>query len=119
MNDVTTGARKKQNLVALYSILEYCEEPYVCRRLMQLKFLGEDFDATGCNRMCDNCKTGLRLSSNDLTESALKVLDFLQDAQIARNNFTMNHVTQFLRGKKVDSKYPINKNLLNDYTACL
>ena len=31
-----TGVRKKENLHALYSILEYCEEPNLCRRMMQL-----------------------------------------------------------------------------------
>lgn len=29
-----SGVRKKENLVALYSILEYCEEPFLCRRMM-------------------------------------------------------------------------------------
>ena len=32
--NTSANARKKQNLYALYSILEYCEEPYICRRQM-------------------------------------------------------------------------------------
>ena len=35
-NNSSTGARKKENLHALYSILQYCEEPHLCRREMQL-----------------------------------------------------------------------------------
>lgn len=35
-NSASSGARKKENLHALYSILEYCEETYQCRRKMQL-----------------------------------------------------------------------------------
>ena len=31
-----SGARKKENLNALYFMLQYCEEPYLCRRMMQL-----------------------------------------------------------------------------------
>ena len=31
-NSSSTGRRKKENLYALYSMLDYCEEPYVCRR---------------------------------------------------------------------------------------
>jgi len=31
-NSASSGVRKKENLRALYSILEYCEEPYLCRR---------------------------------------------------------------------------------------
>ena len=33
-NIASTGVRKKENLHALYSILEYCEESYMCRRKM-------------------------------------------------------------------------------------
>lgn len=31
-NSSSSQARKRENLYALYSILEYCEEPYMCRR---------------------------------------------------------------------------------------
>lgn len=47
-NKDNTKGRKNENLHALYSILEYCEEPHICRRKMQLNFLGEEFD----ERMC-------------------------------------------------------------------
>lgn len=55
-NKDNTSGRKNENLHALYSILEYCEEPYICRRKMQLSFLGEDFNERNCNKMCDNCR---------------------------------------------------------------
>ena len=55
-NTDNTNNRKNENLHALYSILDYCEEPYICRRKMQLKFLGEEFSESLCNAMCDNCK---------------------------------------------------------------
>lgn len=29
-------------------MLDYCEEPYVCRRQMQLSFLAEEFDSSKC-----------------------------------------------------------------------
>ena len=48
--------RKNQNLSALYSILNFCEEPYVCRRKLQMNFLGEEFDEKLCKQMCDNCR---------------------------------------------------------------
>ena len=48
-NQGSSGSRKNENLHALYAILDYCEEPYLCRRKMQLNFLGEDFDETRCN----------------------------------------------------------------------
>ena len=43
-NRESNGRRKNENLHALYSILDYCEEPFTCRRKLQLSFLGEEFD---------------------------------------------------------------------------
>lgn len=77
-NNHTTGARKRENLYALYSILEYCEEPYLCRRQMQLMFLGEEFKASKCDRMCDNCRNGLVPIQKDRTEEACKIIGFLK-----------------------------------------
>ena len=47
--------------------MEYCEEPYLCRRKMQLEFLGEAFDANSCKGMCDNCRQGLKVVEKDYT----------------------------------------------------
>lgn len=55
-NRDNTSGRKNENLHALYSILEYCEEPFICRRKMQLNFLGEEFEDENCKNMCDNCR---------------------------------------------------------------
>jgi superfamily II DNA helicase RecQ len=42
-NKDNTMGRKNENLHALYKILEFCEEPYLCRRKILLNYLGEDF----------------------------------------------------------------------------
>ena len=84
---------------------------------MQLQFLGEDFDPDDCDRMCDNCKTGLQVGINDMSSVAIKVIQFLDEAECARNNFTMNQAIDLLRGKKVTSKFPINKTIMNDYSG--
>lgn len=60
-NNDNTKNRKNENLHALYSILDYCEEPFVCRRKLQLEFLGEKFDEKRCNQMCDNCMQNLKV----------------------------------------------------------
>ena len=46
--DQSTMQRKGENLHALYSILNYCEETYFCRRELQLNFLGDSFDPSLC-----------------------------------------------------------------------
>ena len=72
-NSSSSGVRKKENLRALYSILEYCEEPYLCRRKLQLEFLGEAFNSSSCKGMCDNCRQGLEVVEKDFTTEATSI----------------------------------------------
>jgi bloom syndrome protein len=81
--------RKNENLHALYSILEFCEEPHQCRRKMLLNFLGEEFDYKECNRMCDNCKKGMDVIEKDFTKEAKLVLMFVQDMENNRTSISM------------------------------
>ena len=74
-------ARKRENLLALYSTLEYCEEPHLCRRLMQLAFLGESFEAADCRRMCDNCRRGEHIDSVDMTQNVSTLIRCVEDCQ--------------------------------------
>lgn len=69
-NVTSSTQRKGQNLVALYAMLQYCEEPFHCRRKLWLNFLGEKFDAKDCSQMCDNCKANYVISETDVTEEA-------------------------------------------------
>ena len=81
--------RKKENLHALYSMLEYCEEPYLCRRMMQLQFLGEVFDQSHCMRMCDNCKTGKRIDQKDMTHESRLLASCVQEVNESRGKITV------------------------------
>ena len=65
--------------------------------------------------MCDNCKTGLRVEQVDKCEEALNVIGFLEEAQVYRNSFTVKQTIDFFRGNKIQSKFPIDKRLLNKY----
>lgn len=78
-NRESNGRRKNENLHALYSILDYCEEPFTCRRKLQLSFLGEEFDESKCKRQCDNCKKHLKVVEVDLTEEAIKIVKMVID----------------------------------------
>lgn len=52
-------------------MLSYCEEPFLCRRKMQLEYLGEEFDSKVCNHMCDNCRKYLDVEMDDVTPIAM------------------------------------------------
>ena len=58
-------------------MLEYCDEPFLCRRKMQLQFLGEEFDSKDCNMMCDNCKKDLTVKEEDYTQIARDLIAFI------------------------------------------
>lgn len=89
-NNTSSNLRKNENLHALYSILQYCEEPYKCRRMLQLNFLGEDFDPNRCNGKCDNCKQELKVVPKDVTREAKKICKLISEFQNSNCNITMN-----------------------------
>jgi bloom syndrome protein len=87
-NDSTMG-RKNENLHALYKIIEFCEEPYLCRRKILLNYLGEDFRTRNCNNKCDNCQKELRVAEVDFTEQARLIVYFVDVAQKKRMDLTV------------------------------
>ena len=101
-----SGSRKNENLHALYAILNYAEDVYTCRRKMQLNFLGEDFDASQCNKSCDNCKGDVKVVQRDVSELAKSILNLVMDLHNNNTKFnvTCNMLIDVLRGKKVNSK---------------
>ena len=96
-----SGVRKKENLHALYSMLEYCEEPFLCRRFMQLQFLGEHFSSDLCMRMCDNCRRGLQICPKDMSREAIILTECIQTVSQNRGKITTPQIVDLLRGKKV------------------
>jgi len=82
-NQDNTMGRKNENLHALYKILEFCEEPYLCRRKILLNYMGEDFRSKHCEMSCDNCRKGLRIGEVDYTEQA-RVLVYLVESAIKK-----------------------------------
>ena len=81
MNQGSNNLRKNENLHALYSILEYCEDPNICRRKMQLNFLGEKFEPSLCKRMCDNCRTGKVPVNKDYSKESKEILKLVMDLE--------------------------------------
>lgn len=100
-NHDNTKNRKNENLHALYSILDYCEEPFLCRRKIQLNFLGEEFEQRNCNKMCDNCKLGVKVYDRDVTKEAKVLLEIIQDFEECRANLTVNQLVEICKGRKV------------------
>jgi len=58
----------------LKEVIDYSESA-VCRRKQILHYFGEQFDETGCNNMCDNCRA--QKTYFDAEEPLLKILQFI------------------------------------------
>jgi ATP-dependent DNA helicase RecQ len=76
----------------LSEIVSYSETS-VCRRKFILHYFGEEFDAKGCNEMCDNCRHPReRFEGSEFVHQLLQVVDLLQEQQKSK------HVCAFLSG---------------------
>ena len=92
-NSSSSKVRKNEQLMFLYRILDFCEEPYICRRVTQLKYLGEEFDSKDCRQMCDNCRrcNGKGHINIDKSNVAKKILDCVNALQTQKEiNLTFN-----------------------------
>ena len=95
-NTENTKARKNENLYALYKMLEFCEEPYLCRRKVLLSYLAEEFTSKECNMMCDNCRKYLNVADVDFTEQARYVVSMIETSIRKKMDLTIIQVCKFL-----------------------
>jgi len=77
----------------LKEVIDYSESA-VCRRKQILHYFGEDFDATGCNCMCDNCNA--EKTYFEAQDSLLKVLQFILEQG---DKFDDHHITNVMMGQ--------------------
>ena len=47
---------KQHQLDLLSKSVSYCINEAECRRVLLLRYFGENFDPKGCNKTCDNCR---------------------------------------------------------------
>ena len=77
----------------LKEVIDYSESA-VCRRKQILHYFGEDFDATGCDCMCDNCNAPKVYFEAE--ESLLKILQFITTEG---ENFDDLHIINVMIGQ--------------------
>ncbi|MGJ1204908.1 DNA helicase RecQ [Sphingobacterium lactis] len=77
----------------LKEVIDYSESA-VCRRKQILHYFGEKFDETGCNSMCDNCRS--QKTYFDAEESLLTVLGFIKEQG---DKFDDQHIINVLIGQ--------------------
>lgn len=98
-----TVAERERNIQLINETVAYIESAE-CRRKFLLHYFGEEFNASDCNCMCDNCKHPKeKLDVTNDTTLALQII------KAVKENHDLPYVTKLLIGKKgkevTDFKY--------------
>ncbi|CAI2366332.1 unnamed protein product [Moneuplotes crassus] len=108
VNKKTTPERKNENLHSIYKMMEFCEEPFRCRRKLLLKYLGESFKTKECQRNCDNCHQDVKAKEINFGNESRTIIEFIQDISVSNFNLTITQTANFLKGKDINR---LNKRL--------
>ena len=92
----------RRKIEQLYTCLRYCENTFECRRTLQLRFFGENFDKGVCNRTCDNCRADRVPERRNMTSEAREVIALLDSLSHQRNGrgVTLVQLVELWRGSK-------------------
>jgi superfamily II DNA helicase RecQ len=74
LNNWTKETNNKDQLANVNKIVDYCLDRAVCRKKYILNYLGEKFEESKCEKMCDNCRN---ISTVDEINLSQEALDFL------------------------------------------
>jgi bloom syndrome protein len=101
-----------QNLRKATEVIDYCEEPFQCRRVLALAYFDEVFDRNSCGKMCDNCNKNLQIEDKDVTEDSIKILEFFKYMKSHNFDVTTTQVIDILKlGKREKIKKYNNFNI--------
>ena len=91
----------------LNSMMQYANEKIQCRRVVILKYFGEDFNPDDCNRMCDvccrKCEGNLSISKINVTQHAQNVSKIIYQIKTKRSRqpyATTNYIIDIYTGSK-------------------
>ena len=76
----------------LKEVIDYAESS-VCRRKQILHYFGENFNETGCNSMCDNCR-----NTKSYFEAEQALLNALKLIQTLEEKFDDQHIINIMMG---------------------
>jgi bloom syndrome protein len=92
-------AQKQVQKDLLQKVVAYCENKSDCRRKQVLAYFGENFEAVDCKQRCDNCMSGSKFHSLDVTLLAATVVKLVQN--IAYDGpITLKYCVDVFRGSK-------------------
>ncbi len=93
----------------LKEVIDYAESA-VCRRKQILHYFGENFDETGCNSMCDNCK-----KPKQQFEAEESLLTFLKLVKSTGQKFDDAHLLNIFMGSDTAQTIAYEQNTLPEF----
>ncbi len=93
----------------LKEVIDYSESA-VCRRKQILHYFGENFNETGCNCMCDNCK-----KPKQQFEAEDNLLIFLKLIQSTGEKFDDSHLLNVFMGSETAQTIAYEQHKLPEY----
>lgn len=88
-------AEREMGMQLMQEVMAYAETT-ACRRKFLLHYFGENFDDSGCNKMCDNCRYPKeKIEVKDQMVHALKAVLALDE------NYAIKTLVNFLLGKDI------------------
>ncbi|MET4543774.1 ATP-dependent DNA helicase RecQ [Pedobacter africanus] len=93
----------------LKEVIDYAESG-VCRRKQILHYFGENFNETGCNCMCDNCKKPKKLFEAE--ESLLVLLKLIRNIG---EKFDDSHIINVLMGQETAQTIAYEHSKLKEF----
>lgn len=82
----------------LLRMVQYCDDKITCRRVLQLKHFGENFDPRQCGKMCDNCQNGFKAVQDDKTPVFNALISIVKEMKPSDTLYSF--VIEVLRGSK-------------------
>lgn len=107
--------QKERQRKMLRNVIQFCENKSDCRRVQILNYFNESFDAEDCHGACDNCNSTSTFETQDFSEYATTAINLV--GKIQKENVTLLHCVDILRGGKNKKISDLNHNHLEEYGA--
>ncbi|OAA73261.1 RecQ family helicase MusN [Cordyceps fumosorosea ARSEF 2679] len=98
--------QKERQLAMLNRVTAFCDNESDCRRTEVLRYFGEDFSSTQCQKQCDNCQLARVFEQKDFSECARSAIRVVQ----LQEKLTAAQCADILRGKQ----YPAHAEHLSE-----
>lgn len=107
--------QKERQRKMLRNIVQFCENKSDCRRVQVLHYFNETFRAEDCHGACDNCNSSSIFEIQDFSEYATLAINLVNKVQ--KENVTLLHCVDILRGGKNKKISDMEHNHLDEYGA--